>query len=254
MIKKISKLALILSLSFSLTGCGLIPTLPLTADQSKIVAEYAAGLLLKHDKNYKGGIEDYVVEEVEEDDISLLEEQVYEPVVEEEPLPEESTEVSEDSDISSTDADNPDTTDRYSALPMADAIGLDGFDVTYASYESAKIYPEDNGELVFSMQANTGMELLILHFNLTNTSDSESLCDAIDSGCKYRLRINGTERVNSQHTILLNDLSEYYDNVAGFGMVDTVLVFEVAEGTSQNISSLDLTIKKDDMSEMYRIF
>ena len=27
-----------------------------------------------------------------------------------------------------------------------------------------------------------------------------------------------------------------------------------SEGTSQNISSLDLTIKKDDTSEMYRIF
>lgn len=252
MINKTIKLTVITILIMSLTGCGLIPTLPLDEAQTKIVAEYAAGLLLKHDKNYKGSIDDYVVEEEEEDNISLLEEIEPSPVEEEIYEEPEEAEFNEDGYIA--DADNSSSSDRYSAMPMADVIGLDGFDLTYASCESALIYPENNDDLVFSMQASNGMELLILHFNLTNTTESELLCDAIDAGCKYRLRINGSERVNSQHTILLNDLSEFDDNVAGFGMVDTVLVFEVSEGTAQNISSLDLTIKKDDTSEMYRIF
>lgn len=237
----------------SLTGCGLVPSLTLTSEQSKIVAEYAAGLLLKHDKNYKGGIEDYVIEE--EEDISVIDEVVQEPPVQEEEASDtETADIEDDGTISDTDADNPNTTDRYSALPVADAIGIDGFDVTYSGYETAKIYPEDNGDLVFSMQANQGMELLILHFNVTNNTENELLCDILDTGCKYRVRINGSERVNSQHTILLNDLSEYYDNVSGYGMVDAVLVFEVSEGTGQNISSLDLTVKNADSSEMYRIF
>lgn len=244
--KKTIIITLSIILAFGLSGCSLIPSLNLTESEQSIIAEYAAGLLLKYDKNYSGAIR-----KIEEDDSGVM---VYEE--EETPIYEESFEEEEynefadpefSEELMAEDQSEQKDESEYSDISISDAIGLDGFTVMYKNYEVHNIYPEEESdELVFSLQAQEGMELLVLDFGITNDGADKKLCDVLNSETSYRIIINDSEVVQANKTILLNDLSAYYEEIEGYGMANAVLVCEVAEGTSQNISKLDLRIKKGD--------
>lgn len=243
-------------LAFSMSGCTLVPSVELTEDEQKVISEYAAGLLLKYDKNYSGALAS-----LEEDDsgVGIVQnEEAKMPTALEELVEEDDTanasqpEFSED--ITANDNSSVEGSIEYSNLSVADAIGLGGFDIIYKSYETHEIYPEEESEnLVFSMQAQNGMELLVVNFGITNESADRQKCDVLNTNASFRLIINESERVNANKTILLNDLGSYSEEIDGYGMADAVLVFELAEGTSNNISSLDLVVKKGDESTTHRL-
>ena len=46
----------ILTCGLLLTGCELVPSVNLTEEQSELVVEYAAGLLMKYDANHVNGL------------------------------------------------------------------------------------------------------------------------------------------------------------------------------------------------------
>ena len=244
-------------LAFSMSGCNLVPSVELTEDEQNVISEYAAGLLLKYDKNYGGALAS--LEEEDDSGVGIVQNEeakiptaLEELVEEDEAVDATQPEFSED--IAASDNSSVDGGIEYSNLSVADAIGLDGFDIIYKSYEAHKIYPEEESEnLVFSMQAQNGMELLVVNFGITNESEARKTCDVLNTNTSFRLVINESERVNANKTILLNDLGSYSDEIDGYGMADAVLVFELAEGTSNNISSLDLVVKKGDESTVHRL-
>lgn len=235
-----------------------MPSLDLTEDEQKIIAEYSAGLLLKHDKNYSGAIHEIVEEEPDSED-SLNDDGMR--VIEEETgnkkNPEE--EVYEETE-DNIEPDDPDYDEElsakgnmgegtgeisYSDMSIADVVGLDGFTVIYKDYEAHDIYPENNtDELVFSLQAEEGKELLVLNFSITNDLGDAKLCDVLNSESNFRVVIDGGEQIKANKTILLNDFSSYYDEIEGYGLRDAVIVFEVPAGTISTIQNLDLVIKK----------
>ena len=241
-----------------MSGCALVPSLDLTEPQQKVIAEYAAGLLLKYDKNYSGSLKR--LEEDEDDGIGFVEN-------EEAQLPVSTEEIEEPDNTDMGDVNQPDFDENltasemnagssleYSSETIGESIGLDSFEIIYKSYETHEIFPEEqSNDLVFSMQAQNGMELLVVNFGLTNDSPDRKLCDVINQDCSFRLLINGSERVNASRTILLNDLSSFSEEIEGYGMTDVVLVFEVAEGTSATINNLDLIIKKGENSSAHML-
>lgn len=259
-INKIKIISLFLVMTLFFSGCGIIPSVELTEEEQKIIAEYAAGLLLKHDRNYSGSIVKIETEE-ENSGLAIIEENIGEapePMFEEipeqiseEPVIENNTTedivYDENGEIISQPPEQADM--EYSDMSIAQAAGLDGFEIMYKSCEVSDIYPrEESDNLVFSMQASPDMELLICHFSITNDSPDAKLCDVLNSGASFRLVINGTERVNAQRTILLDDLVNFSDSIEGYGMVDAVIIFEVSRGTADSISSLDLVVKKGEES------
>lgn len=252
-LKKLIVSLLVCAMTINLTGCGLIPSLDLTESQQKIIAEYAAGLLLKYDKNYNGSLKQL---EDDSDKLDVVQEEVSEP-----PATIESTDPTvgdiegpEFSEELMAEEQMPESEVQYSDISIASAIGLEDFDIIYKSYETHKIYPEDEADdLVFSLQAQNGMELIVLNFGITNNTDHRSRCDVLGSDASFRLLINGTERVNGYKTILLNDLSSFSDEIEGFGMANAVLVFEVSEGTADGIQEMDLIVKKDSGSTTHKL-
>lgn len=244
-----------LILAFSFGGCSLVPSVELTEIEQKVIAEYAAGLLLKYDKNYRGALQD--IEEDEDDGLGFVQnEEAKLPVSEE--LTEDDTALPEqpefDEDLMASEQTVDAETPEYADISIAEAIGLDSFDVIYKSYETHNIFPEEESdELVFSMQAQNGMELLVVNFGITNDSGDRRLCDVLNSDASFRLLINGSERISANKTILLNDLGSYSEEIDGYAMADAVLVFEVAEGTSSNIDRLDLVVKKADVSTTHML-
>lgn len=222
-----------------LSGCALTSEVSVPEEESGLIAEYAAGLLLKYDSKHENGLE-RIKEDPEEE---TSEEETDEPEKE-----------TGETDGETVDATAEAAVPADSAVPLGEAMGLTGFDVTYQSYEVCDIYPEEApGDMFFSMQASPGKDLMIVHFNLTNTFENEQLCDMVNNNILFRLIINGNERINEQTTILLNDLKQYQDTVAGYGMEDVVLVFEIAEGAQDNFQTLQLLVKNADVENTYTL-
>ncbi len=221
--------------------------------KEKLVAEYAAGLLLKYDKGNHNGLTYYTPT----------------PEPTEEPVPETadpakaddggsegktpSISVSSDNEVANADdavqiGTIPEEENAVtSSASIAEYLGAGNVDIRYTSYEICDQYPEEQSDgLFFSMSASDGKKLLILHFDLVNDTGEDAECSILSSDVKIRILINDTERINQQMTILLNDLKSFEGTVAAGGSTDTVLVFEIPEETASAINSLKLIIVDAD--------
>ncbi|MDO5574238.1 MAG: hypothetical protein Q4G60_09725 [bacterium] len=231
-------LSLILCVTL-LGGCGLIPEVQLSEEESVLVAEYAAGLLLKYDQQHNNGLMEITSD----------------PIVVETPAPEADAAVT-DTTGSDTGTDNSDLVAGMTAEApeLAAALGIPDFLVTYTGYETCDIYPEqEEDELAFSIQARQGYDLLILHFDLTNPGTEAAECDVVTNAPLFRALINQDLRINSQTTILLNDLSVYSGTLEGEETQDTVVVFEIEESVTDQISQIELLLVSDDGDLTYQL-
>ncbi|MBR6486940.1 MAG: hypothetical protein IKT17_09655 [Lachnospiraceae bacterium] len=237
-----------------LSGCsGKDVETGLSAEDEELVAEYAAGLLLKNSARTNGGLGTYdpaeaapAQEETNDPaaDIDKPSEEVSDAAPQEPEQPdtdnadEALNEVSEVKDVS-----EPVLAPGGDGAAICEAIGITGFEMTYSGYEVADVYPKpDENELSFSMQASEGRKLLVVHFDLLNPDAADRQCSVIDNSVKFRILINETERINEQMTILLNDLKSFSDTIPAGQAVDTVLVFEVDDDVAADIGSLSLIV------------
>ena len=233
-------------MAMQIAGCGLISVNHVSDEDEKLVAEYAAGLLLKYESGHANGLQkvtDDVPDEITSEDVNdeVVEEVVEAPV--EEPV---SSEV-EVPDHIFVESDEPEVTiSEYVTdnRSIADALGVEGFDISYTGYEVCDSYPEEEQDMFFSLQAAEGMELIVLHYNITNVSGVDTELDTLYNTTKVRLILNGTDRVNQQMTMLLNDLKSIEEVVGAGETIDSVVLFEVKEGYP--ISSMDLLLISDD--------
>ena len=248
----------------TLEGCGIIPSLNLTEEQSSLISEYAAGKLIEYAKGHPGGLME--VDDIDRADVNpgMKKEEKPDPGLP--PLPEgnvpspdgEMPPAEDDAFVEQPAEASPDqealvdVPDEVADVPtqsIAQALGLEGAEVTYDHYEVTASYPENAEELAFSMKAAAGKELLIVHFNLTNPGDSEIQAHTDSSGFKIRLLLNGSEKLRGDVTFLDNDLMNYNGLLTAGSLVDSILVFEVQEGTT--IESMELLIVGDDGEDRY---
>lgn len=232
-----------------LTGCSMVPSLNLTQEQEELVSEYAAGVLVKYAMGHEMGLTPVTEEELNEEPIIPVDNTVAE---QDDFVIEESSETPVVADVVSTDESAPSVI--VSEVPIGQVFGIDGFDIAYSGYEIQKIYPsQESSDLVFSMQASNGKSLLVVHFNLTNGNESEATFDAASTNIKARVSVDGGERIPAQTTILLNDLLTYSESIASYGMVDSVMVFEVPEEYEAGINSLNLILVGPSGENEYKL-
>lgn len=240
-IKRITAYGMIVLLGLNLSGCGLVASTGLTENEEELVAEYAAGVIMRYSADKKGGF----------GNLKPTPAPIFVPPADEGIEPAEPDDMDSSDDFFDEASGNEDEmTDMSQDMPgqevetvagISGILGLDGFDVTYAGYEVADIYPPaEDGVLSFSMQAEEGKKLLVLHFDVTNTGTEDKLCDVLNNNVKFRVSVNGGSRINEQMTILLNDLTSYSETVAAGQKEDTVLVFEVAPSVVEQVNSLTL--------------
>lgn len=241
--KKLICLILIFTMIFGIVGCG--PNL--TESESKEIAEYSAGLLLKYDKNYDGSLKNVKIPE----EVKVIKE---EPIPEPEPVVEE-TPAEENDESGSSDFDKKDKGEvTYSDKPLSELFNEPDFDIYFNGYEVADEYPRpEENELAFSMKAMDDNSFLVMHFNVTNNG-SEQILNIIGKKLKIRAIINETNKIQNSKSILLNDFESYYELVGGGETRDTVIVFEVEKSLLNTMTSLDLSIKCDDDTEIYKIY
>ena len=249
-----------------LGGCGLIPTLELTEEEGNLITEYAAGKLIEYVKGHPGGLME--VDDIDRTEVNpgLKKEEEPEPSLP--PLPADGAPAPQEGGIPDGEeamADQPadvspdqealvDVPAEAESLPtqtIAQALGMEGVEISYDHYEVTSTYPENAQELAFSMKAAPGKELLIVHFNLNNPGDGEIEAHSDSSGFKVRLLLNGKDKLRGDVTFHDNDLMNYHGLLTPGSSVDSILVFEIPEGSE--VSSMDLLIVGDDGEQKYNL-
>lgn len=253
-IKRVTVYCVILAMSVSmLGGCGLISPTGLNDNDEELVAEYAAGVLMRYSADKKGGFgnpkptpKPFVVPEntdVPDEPAPADETPPVEEVNGDVPTDDEISDAPSDEAAPTQDAASDAASSVASGAGIPAAIGIPEFEMAYKGYETADIYPKSDGsDLTFSMQAAPGKELVVLHFDVKNPGGSDAECNVLDQNVKFRILVNESERINEQMTILLNDLKSYKETIGAGQTADTVLVFEADTSVAESIGSLSLIV------------
>lgn len=216
----------------SLTGCAENQIPVMTDEQIYDVSEYVAITLMKYDASNRSRL-------VELDEDDFIEK---EPVVTPEPedvgmKPVEDTPVIDATTGQEIQEQEP--VETVLALP-------EGLKLTYLGYEITDSYPNDGENSYFSLLATRGNKLLVLKFEVTNTSDAEVAVDLLSSDERFLVTVNGEYTRRALTTMLDNDLTTYMGTLKGMEGADAVLLIEVSEEVANSISSVDIKVQNED--------
>lgn len=214
-------------ISLCLTGCG---SIQLTDNERGMISEYAAYVVLKHNRLYHSRLQDEVYE-TEPETTAVI--QTSQPTT--------------DETGGSGASSNSMETESINAL--ARGLGLEGFEAEYTGYSTMNTYADD----YFNFSATEGKTLLILHFNITNPSEQEKEANVLVNQFKFRCTVNHEKRVGSQLTMLLNDLYSFKEVLAPGETKEAVLVFQIPEKYENAIEALDLTVKNEEENHRYNL-
>lgn len=218
--KKKLLIVTILSL-FIFTGCA--KAIEMTDEQSKMVAEYAAGALIRRSYSYKLKYPDYNTQKPNE-----------EPTTPEVPV------------INPTDATSPEeTTAAESKYKLGELLGISPIEVTYKEYKVLDEYPDDPGA-VFTFEAEEGYKFIIMEFNLHNPTGEAVTVNTAKAAPVLKADINDT-RYNNYANLMLNDITNLKDVVIEPGEdYEGILVFMEEEKAVSDIKSFTLIMKVED--------
>lgn len=239
--KRIINIYLSVSMSMLLlVGCGnKIPDMDETTQ--KMVVEYAADVVREHDLRHSSRLMDVDVLQK-----ALEEEAMLEAVFSKDYSTEKNVDNTEESESDESDAaiDSKDNTAtvKEKTVSLSEALSLEETDITYAGYEVTKSYPHESENIYFAMDATSGNELVVLKFDITNTSQSDKMYDILSQGVYFKIVING-ETKTALTTMLLNDLANYQGTIASGAKEQLVVIGEIPEDKAQNISDLALNMK-----------
>lgn len=223
-----------------LTGC--IDSMPdMTEEQSELVAEYAADMLLKYSPNYHYRIAD-------EEEVASAEAEM-ETSQEEETTQEESQ---PSQDLSQTGMGETVSVDAEASVEdgaeydLAAFFGMDQFSIMYASCEVTDAYPNAESGVGFSVTAPQGYNLLVLHFDVENLGEEAAQCDLFDQISKVSVNVNDAGYVQALSTLLTNDLTTYMEDIPAGEVVDAVVVVPVEQTDLDEIQTAVMQITTQD--------
>ena len=236
--KKKLCLTALLILTLALTGCGVT----LSDEQNRIIAEYAADLLLKYDVNYQSQYADSSLNTMESEIVTTTEATTTEARTEENATEEEPG--SADRDVSSEATTESTGTVSASGLSdIADMIGMSGASIRYDSYSVTDYYPSYDQEGAFIyLEADEGYKLLVVRFDLENQSSQDMEVDLLNEEIAYKLLMNGNKAAKPMLTILMDDLGTYRSTLSAGGTDSAVLIFQISNNLANDIKTLDLQV------------
>lgn len=198
-----------------LTGCGKLYVM--TEEEEDQVVLYAAKMVSKYNRAQDTGYS-YVSKENKD----------------------KQQDADTDADV---DADEQNTQQSEPQMTLSDAIGIAGVSFSYQGYDISTSYETTD---VAIPDAGEGYSYLILHIQVTNTTEQAVLVDLINQPITYKITINDETTVDGLTTLSMADLSTYYNKSLGAQeTVDTDLLFQASTADLENISSLTLQVSKD---------
>ena len=266
--KRIKLMGIIVILSLFAVGC--TKTIELTGEESKLVAEYAAELLLKYDRNNDSK---YYNDEYSDRDPFATTEYVTTEALTTEAVTTEvaateaaTTEMPESDDGSQGGLDvgtgdgeqlesegvidsNSNTTENVSGIvadagkdyDLAELFGIDSISIKYEYYMVLDEYPSYDRDGVFiTIEAPQGYKLVVLKFKLENKTNDDQFVDLYSKDIDYRIIIDDSKSAKQMLTILMDDLYTYEGTVEGSMYKEAVLLFQVSDDIALNMQDVKL--------------
>ena len=247
--KKVISYLMIGICCFMLCGCTKYPNMK--QEDYDLVAEYAAGLLLKYSEtsdnrlmNIDEANDILTLEEAIEEEIEETEETEEEPVVESEETIEESVEETDTPVIDKSEQE------EVVSAPIGETMGMDMLSIQLNGYEIKDSYPDESGAF-FALDAGEGNKLLVAKVILINTSDSSVDINMLEQNISYKISLDGNGYKFALSTMLLDDLSTYVGTIGSGNSVELVLISEWDEELLNNISNPTLYIKNGELTGKY---
>ncbi len=238
--KKIGLIVIVI-IVFTLTGC--MKSYPLTDQQSDIIAEYAAAIVLNNDKDYASSLTPMNVIMDNGNDAAD---------------PEDTQDADDHRDAlsaNSTFNEGSNQTDgqagsgvvtgeQVKQYTFSEVIGNLNYDIKYQGYELCDIYPEETKNPYFSLYPREGNQLLVVSFRAANISEKKSRLNLNDPSIVFRMIVDEKTSSKPLLSLLENDL-QYMDVTLKAGESENgLLIFEVPKET--DMSNIYLSIKKGD--------
>ena len=241
---------IILILSLFLVGCAQV--IDLTDEESKMIAEYAGGLLLKYDRNvdskYEEGLFEAEVNALNSTEavIEISTENVAtETEASTEAEPNHSGNVITEEPV---DAENVSgiVSDASADFNIAEFLGEDNINIRYSYYMLLDTYPSyDKDGVYFEIEAQSGYKLLVLKFELENKTNDNQYIDLYSKDASYSTK--------QMLTILLDDMYTYQNTLEASSREEIVLIYQVSAELTNNIDDLKLKITYDGLDKVMQL-
>lgn len=236
---------IVISIGLLLTGCGnSFDHMPnLTEEESALIAEYTAGILLKHDQNAGKLASD--TEIIAADERAAVMQANTEAFLA--ASAGENGEEGEQEDGSADDgsaAAVPEQTAAAAFEGIAEFCGVEGFRIEYAGHVVSDSYPPAEGaDMVFSMDATEGTKLLVLKFIAENVTSEDRELDMLSQDIRFGISVNNGPEKNALSTLLLDDFSSFKGVIPAQSSVVVVLTSEIGLEEADTISSISLSMQ-----------
>ncbi|MBP7190870.1 MAG: hypothetical protein KBA09_00790 [Lachnospiraceae bacterium] len=244
---------------FVTTGCGQV--IDLTDEENHLIAEYAAELLLKYDRNYDTR---YNPDELED---------TTETMTETDATTEATTEVVTTTEAATTEQDAPADGQTTQAQPVTDEavkedigatvdsdfdiaafVGESRISVRYAYYMVVDSYPSyDQDGMYIEVQAPEGYKLLVLKFEVENKTNEEQAVDLYNKDVNYNIVVDNSRTTKQMLTILADDLYTYDKTIQASSREEAVLLYTVSDSVANKWTDLKLQIKYGGTSAVLQL-
>ncbi len=243
--------SVIIAASLTLTACASVPDL--NPQQSEMITEYAAALMLKYDAQNHSRLVDTgefknsyltakrIYDEGKAQYYAAIEKE--EQLRRNEALEQENGNAGYSQQTGRHSAESNDGTGGATVVnneSIDSFLNLKDFGITYAGFDTCKLYPEEPSEFYVACDASKGHDLLIVYFNVVNRTNNPSKLNILELSPVFKLSVNGGSYMSAFKTFLEDDLSEYVGNFTSGESKRLVLIAEVDEGTT--VSSMNLRV------------
>ena len=244
---------------FVTTGCGQV--IDLTDEENHLIAEYAAELLLKYDRNYDTR---YNPDELED---------TTETMTDTDATTEATTEVVTTTEAATTEQDAPADGQTTQAQPVTDEavkedigatvdsdfdiaafVGESRISVRYAYYMVVDSYPSyDQDGMYIEVQAPEGYKLLVLKFEVENKTNEDQAVDLYNKDVNYNIVVDNSRTTKQMLTILADDLYTYDKTIQASSREEAVLLYTVSDSVANKWTDLKLQIKYGGTSAVLQL-
>lgn len=239
------KKVLLVLLSLGIVGTtGCVQSVELDEEEEDKIVQYAVFSVLEHDKNYLVNLEHV--------DLGDIEDTSEEPTTEN-TTEETTTDQSGNNGNTGNSGKNEGDGNAVTVSNMSEAIGIEGITFTYTGMTVCDSYPENNGEPAFVIKAVSGKKLVVLNFEVTNTTDSEIKVDVASMDLYFKGVFNKSIKTNALVTLLPEALNTYISIIQPGEKVNAVLVYEMSDGYVNNLSEITIDVKSESGTKSIKV-
>ncbi len=237
--KKLVTVCLGVAMALSITGCG--DKVKLTEEQNDLIAEYVAGVMLKHSYENEWNYQKLSIAQNTYTSKGSMNNNTTSAT-------NSTTATNQQTSTSSTSTQSTKTTSKTKAVGTAitgdviadvkNALNLRNADIKYSKYVVGDRYPTD--EFAICVPASEGCKVIAVEFTINNNTAENIEANTAASGVNFSININGTT-VKQLTSILKNDISALSKvNIPSGSGYTAVALFQVADKVADNISSMSI--------------